>query len=208
MVDLVLLQKNKFCIKRDGTKYLIIVMLICALTGLLTPLGPTTPYTYLIKTMQGNTTQNISEHLPMTLIDCQDVLSVIIIFIALFTFTKTKMRLTDLFMIGGLTLLMLYSKRQSTMFVIMGSVILNKLIYEWLGKSNEDIDKKLIDVFTTMFGGFLLSASILILSLYFIKPKVRAPYINEEEYPVQMSEFILQYFDENNVNINDVRLYN
>ena len=54
--------------RRDGTKYLIIVMIICAFTGFLTPLG-TTPYTYLIKTMQGNTTQNINEHLPMTLIN-------------------------------------------------------------------------------------------------------------------------------------------
>ena len=31
-------------VKRDGTKYLIIIMLICIFTGLLTPLG-TTPYT-------------------------------------------------------------------------------------------------------------------------------------------------------------------
>ena len=36
-------------------------MIICVLTGLLTPLGDT-PYTYLYKTMQGNTTQNINEH--------------------------------------------------------------------------------------------------------------------------------------------------
>jgi len=35
-------------------------MIICALGGLLTPIGDT-PYTYLYKTMQGNTTQNISE---------------------------------------------------------------------------------------------------------------------------------------------------
>ena len=46
-------------VKRDGTKYLIIVMIICAFTGFLTPLG-TTPYTYLIKTMQGISTKNIN----------------------------------------------------------------------------------------------------------------------------------------------------
>ena len=72
----------------------------------------------------------------------------------------------------------------------------------------ENIDEKLIEVFTTWFGGFMLSALVLILSLYFIKPKVKSQYIDESTYPVQMSDFILQYFEENNINIEDVRLYN
>ena len=193
--------------KRNGTKYLIIVMLICALTGFLTPLG-TTPYTYLIKTMQGNTTQNISEHLPMTLINCQDVLCAIIIFLAIFTFTKTKMRLTDLFMIVGLTFLMLYSKRQSTMFIIIGSVILNRMTYDWLETWIKDVDTKIIDTFTTWFGGFMLSAIIILLSLYFLKPKIKSSYIDEKTYPVQMSDFILEYFEENGTDLSEVRLYN
>ena len=199
-------QEDKITIiRRDGTKYLIVVMLICALTGFLTPIG-TTPYTYLIKTMQGNTTQNINEHLPMTLINAQDILSTIIIFLAVFTFTKTKMRLTDLFMIGGLTLLMLYSKRQSTMFIIIGLIILNKLLYDWLEKWIQDIDKKSIEVFTTKMGPILLCTCIIILSIYLIRPQLNAPYIDESSYPVQMSDFILQYFDD--IDINDVRLYN
>ena len=193
--------------KRNGTKYLIIVMLICALTGFLTPLG-TTPYTYLIKTMQGNTTQNISEHLPMTLINCQDVLCAIIIFLAIFTFTKTKMRLTDLFMIGGLTFLMLYSKRQSTMFIIIGSVILNRMTYDWLETWIKDVDTKIIDTCITWFGGFMLSAIIILLSLYFLKPKIKSSYIDEKTYPVQMSDFILEYFEENGTDLSEVRLYN
>lgn len=195
-------------IKKDGTKYLVIVMLICVLTGLLTPLGPTTPYTYLIKTMQGNTTQNISEHLPMTLINCTDVLCVIIILLAILTFTDSKIRLADLFMIGGLTLLMLYSKRQSTMFVIMGSVILNRILYNWMEKWVPNIDEKLIRTCTTKFGAFLISLSVISLSIYFVKPKIDAVYIDKSTYPVQMSDFILQYFEENNINLDDVRLYN
>lgn len=194
--------------KKDGTKYLVIVMLICVLTGLLTPLGPTTPYTYLVKTMQGNTTQNISEHLPMTLINCTDVLCAIIILLAILTFTDSKIRLADLFMIGGLALLMLYSKRQSTIFVIMGSVILNRILYNWMEKWVPSIDEKLIKTFTTKFGAFLISLSVISLSIYFVQPKIDAVYIDESTYPVQMSDFILQYFEENNINLDDVRLYN
>ena len=193
--------------KRDGIKYLIIVMIICTLTGFLTPLG-TTPYTYLIKTMQGNTTQNINEHLPMTLIKSTEVLCVLIIFIAVLTFTDIKIRLVDLFMLGGLVLLMLYSKRQSTMFVLICSIILNRLVYDFIKKDGEDVDERLIKVFTTLFGGFMISVLIIILSLYFIKEKIKSKYVDEKTYPVQMSEFILQYFDENNINIKNVRLYN
>ena len=154
--------------KRDGVKYLIVVMIICTLTGFLTPLG-TTPYTYLIKTMQGNTTQNINEHLPMTLIKNAEILCVLIIFIAILAFTDIKIRLIDLFMLGGLVLLMLYSKRQSTMFVIICSVILNRLVYDFVKKEGKDVDEKPIEVFTTLFGGFMISALILIISLYFVK---------------------------------------
>lgn len=42
--------------KNPNVKWLILIMIICLLTGFLTPLG-TTPYTYLAKTMQGNTTR-------------------------------------------------------------------------------------------------------------------------------------------------------
>ena len=57
--------------KEDAGKWLIVIMIICTFTGLLTPLGDT-PYTYLIKTMQGNTMDSISEHLPLTLINAKD----------------------------------------------------------------------------------------------------------------------------------------
>lgn len=104
----------------------------------------------------------------MTLVNCVEVLCVLIIFIALLTFTDIKIRLVDLFMLGGLILLMLYSKRQSTMFVIICSIILNRLVYEFISKEGKDIDEKLIKVFTTLFGGFMMSSLVLILSLYFV----------------------------------------
>ena len=194
--------------KKNGVKYLIIIMLICVLTGLLTPLGPTTPYTYLIKTMQGNTTQNISEHLPLTLINNVEILSVIIILLSILIFTDFKMRLADLFMIAGLALLMFYSKRQSTMFIIIGSIIFNKLLYGWFESWIQGIDDKLVQTFTTKFGAFIISLFVIILSVYFINQKLNTNYIDEQTYPVQISDFILQYFEENNINIKDVRLYN
>lgn len=190
--------------KKDGVKLLVIVMIICILTGLLTPLG-TTPYTYLVKTMQGNTTDNINEHQPLILINDSAVISAIIILLAILIFTKAKIRLSDLIMLGGLTLLMFYSKRQSTIWVLVGGIILNKLIYSLLEK---DADKKAINSIISKFGIFALMVIMLSASFYLIRPKLKTQYIDESLYPVQMSEFILNYFEENNIDISTVRLYN
>ena len=179
-------------------------MIICILTGLLTPLG-TTPYTYLVKTMQGNTTDNINEHQPLILINDSAVISAIIILLAILIFTKVKIRLSDLIMLGGLTLLMFYSKRQSTIWVLVGGIILNKLIYSLLEK---DADKKAINSIISKFGIFALMVIMLSASFYLIRPKLKTQYIDESLYPVQMSEFILNYFEENNIDISTVRLYN
>ena len=193
--------------KRPGMKYLIIVMIICALTGFLTPLG-TTPYTYLYKTMQGNTTQNINEHLPMTLINEENILCALIIFLAVLIFTKTKIRLCDLFMLGGLVLLMLMTKRQSTMFVLMCSVILNRLVYSWVVNQVKDFDNKILDFIMNGFGVFMLSSVIIMFCMYFIKPKLNQTYIDENTYPVKMSDWILEYFEKEQIDLSEVRLFN
>ena len=96
--------------RNTNVKWLILIMVICIFTGLLTPLGDT-PYTYLSKTMQGNTTENINEHLPMTISNETEVMCVLIGFLAIMIFTKTKIRLCDLFMLGGLFYLMISSRR-------------------------------------------------------------------------------------------------
>ena len=112
--------------KNPNVKWLIVLMLICSLTGFLTPTG-TTAYTYLYKTMIGNTVENINEHLPLTLSENTPDMCAIILLLSLITFTKIKIRLSDLFMIGGLTYLMFMSKRQVTMLALVGSIIVNRM---------------------------------------------------------------------------------
>ncbi len=113
--------------RNNNVKALILIMILCAFTGLLTPLGDT-PYTYLVKTLQGNTMDNINEHLPLTLINAKDFLCLIIVFLGILLFTDTKIKLRDLLMISGLLFLALSSRRQISMFVLIGSVVLTRLI--------------------------------------------------------------------------------
>ena len=119
--------------KNNNVKFLILIMIICAFTGLLTPTGDT-PYTYLYKTMQGNTTENISEHLPMTLANSTETMCMIVIFLAILIFTKTKIKLSDLFMVAGLCYLMLSTRRQLSMFVLICSVVLTRLIVDLINR--------------------------------------------------------------------------
>ena len=193
--------KIKF-IKNDNVKWLILIMIICLFTGLLTPLG-TTPYTYLAKTMDGNTTQNINEHLPMTLSGETEVCCVLIVFLSILIFTKAKIRLCDLFMICGLLYLMMSSRRQVTMFMIIGSVILNRLLVDLIiryTKINlENIEKKL----TTVIGTLIITILMLIWCYFIIKPKINDTYIDESTYPVQACDYILE-----NIDLSTAKFYN
>ena len=197
--------QNPYKIKiigNDIVKPLIIVMIICIFTGLLTPLG-TTPYTYLIKTMQGNTTQNISEHLPLVLINNLKFTCILMLFIAILTFTDTKIRLSDLFMLGGLILLTFYSRRQESMFILMCSFILNRLICAFLAKYGSSDCNKLEKKMTGVLGMITTISLVLTISINNYKPKMDDHFIDEKSYPVKAADYILQ-----NLDINNIRLYN
>ena len=186
----------------DNVKALIIIMIICLFTGLLTPLG-TTPYTYLIKTMQGTTPHNISEHLPLTLVDNLEFMCALVLFIAILTFTDTKIRLSDLFMLGGLILLTFYTRRQFSMFTLVCVIILNRLINAMLDKYDPEGWKKAIKKMTTITGMIVTICLVLTISIIKYKPKMKNHFIDEKSYPVEAATYILD-----NLDINNIKLYN
>ena len=192
-------------VKRDNCKWLILIMVICIFTGLLTPLG-NTPYTYLQKTMQGNTTDNINEHLPMTLANDTEVVCTLVILLAILIFTKTKIRLCDLFMIGGLGYLMLMTKRQVTMFTLMGSFILNRLMLELIQTETKKDLKELTIQFNNLVTVpvmVVVTAVMLGLSYHMAEDKFDDQYVDESAYPVQACDYILE-----NIDLGKAKFYN
>ena len=190
--------------KKDNVKWLIIVMIICLFTGLLTPLG-TTPYTYLVKTMQGNTTQNINEHLPMTIASETEMLSVLVIILSILIFTKAKIRLSDLFMLSGLCYLMFASRRQVTMFVIIGSVIFNRLIMQ-VDKfyfEKDSIVEKMTKKSSNIIVMILVTIIMLGFSFYMAKDKFDDKIVDSNSYPVSACDYILA-----NIDLGQARFYN
>ena len=188
--------------KNKNVKYLILIMIICLFTGLLTPLG-TTPYTYLVKTMIGDTTGNINEHLPMTIINHTEVLAALIVIILIFVCTKAKLKLADAFMLCGLILLMLYTRRQESLFFLVGSIIVNKILLEALEKYKEGGIQILEKILLSKVPIALISLLVVILSVHFIVQKDGNTFVNESSYPVQASEWILE-----NLDLSNVRLFN
>ena len=188
--------------RRKNVKFLIIIMIICAFTGLLTPLGDT-PYTYLYKTMKGNTTQNISEHLPLTLINNTNAMCVLVIFLAILIFTKTKIRLSDLFMLSGLCYLMFSTRRQFSIFVLICSVILTKFIVDLINTYTKKGIKEFEEAFRNVLVVISLTVLIGLMSYDAVKPKLDDKFIDSKSYPVEACDYILE-----NIDLNTARFYN
>ena len=188
--------------KNSNVKWLIVIMIICAFTGLLTPLGDT-PYTYLIKTMQGNTMDSISEHLPLTLINNTNMIVVLIMFLALLICTDTKITLRDFFMLGGLVLLSFMSRRQISMFALVGGFIFQKMAGSFIQKYDKDGCDAVSTAMTTIVGKILTILLIVLISFYFYRGKIKAKIIDESSYPVAACDYIIE-----NLDLSKIKLFN
>lgn len=196
--------KNPYKIKLandKNVKFLILIMIICIFTGLLTPIGDT-PYTYLYKSVKGNTMDNINEHLPLTLAESKEALCMIVIFLAVVTFTKTKICLKDLFFIGGLGYLMLLSRRQITMFTLIGALVLARLVLQLFVEYKVDAGK-FVGYFTKIIPAAFISVLVIFIGYNTIRYRVGGKYISTTSYPVEASEFILR-----NIDLGKARFYN
>ena len=188
--------------KDNNIKYLIIIMIICIFTGFLTPIG-TTPYTYLPKTMAGNTMNSISEHLPLTLINDLKTLTVIVLFLLILIFTDTKIKLRDLFMVGGLLLLAFMSRRQVSMFVLIGGIVFAKLIVALIDKYDTKGTEQTMKAMTSMAGRIITLLLGIIVSFMLYRGKPNSPIIDESSYPVKACDYILE-----NIDISTMKIFN
>ena len=193
----------KVIFKRNSNiKYLIIVMVICIFTGLLTPLGDT-PYTYLIKTMEGNTMSNISEHLPLTLINDLKTMTVIVLFLLILMFTDTKIKLRDLFMIAGLMLMAFMSRRQVSLFVLVGSFVFANLLVALIDKYDKGGTEQAVNAITSIWGKAITILLSLLVCFSIYKGKINSPIVSTSSYPVAACDYILE-----NVDIENMRIFN
>ena len=188
--------------KNKNVRWLIIIMIIAILTGFLTPLGKT-PFTYTYLTMKGNTVKNINEHLPLTLTNNVPMLCTLVVIIVLISFTRIKISVSDLCMIGGLTYLMFMSRRQQSMLVLIGSIAFVRMIKQLIENSLKIPTDDMVQKYFNTFTAFILIAGMLSWSLHLYSKIKETEYVNKSIYPIAASEWILQ-----NLDVKNIRLYN
>ena len=189
--------------RNNNVKWLILIMIICAFTGLVTPIGDT-PYTYLIHTMKGNTTGNISEHLPLILYTNKEALLMFTVIIIALTFTDTKISLKDLLMIGGLTFLTFMTRRQFSMLLFVGGFSINNIICKFLELHDTAKDIETAKKYIVTVLGQVLTYIIIILTTVCLFLRIKdQEIINKNDYPEEACNYILE-----NLDIHKIKLYN
>ena len=176
-------------------------MIICAVMGIFTPTGITTPYTYLYKTATGNTMKVINEHLPLDLAKNKDFVAFFVFFIVVLTFVDIKIDLKHLLYYLGILYLALNARRQVSMFLVICTPILIKLLADIFEKYAPELQDNLIKLFTNFYGEVILSTIVIVIGIQNFKPKIKTEYYTNQDYPVYASEWIKENLDYENIKL-------
>ncbi len=188
--------------KNHAVLLLIAIMGVAFFTGFMNPAGDGA-FTYLYKIMQGNTTSSINEHLPLTLVDNKEFSITVVIFLLFLIFTDTKLKLSDVFMLGGITYLAFKTRRQVSMFAILCGPILASMVSFLFEKYDKETILKIERFISSWFGTIVIICLFIIWCTNIVKPTLKADYIDISSYPVEASDWILE-----NLDIKNMRLFN
>ena len=193
--------------KNPAVLTLVVIIIIAAFIGLLNPMG-TGAYTYTFKIYEGNTTNSINEHLPLTLADNVNIAIVLAIIIAILVLIDVKVRLSDLFMIAGTVILMFTARRQVSLFIIMCMPILAGLIAKFFEKYDTKMCNMLLKFTTSIAGTIIVIGLVGCIAYDKGIEKKGVAYISESSYPVHATEWLLNYMVENDISAEELHIYN
>lgn len=211
--------------KYKGYIWLILAIVICALTGLLTPLKDA-PYTYMVNTMKGITMNHITEHQPVVVasnLGVKFIICFLLTVVAIYLF-NIKMSTKNLALIAGMLIMAFKSNRNISLFYLVMSFIIADIISQIIegfknGKYREFTDSIEMDAKSEKLLGFLKKwgeeiFSIVIIVLIIIimvvcgRPKLNQKFINESQYPVKAAEFINNNQDKEKLDKETMVLFN
>ena len=188
--------------KEENGKWLILVAILAMFTGFLTPIGDS-PFMYTINIMMGDTTSNISEHLPLTLANNLYFAIIFGITVAIAIFTKIKLRLKDWFMIVGLIILAFISRRQASMVYLIALIPIANMLIQILEKRDPEGTDDVIRLMVKPVGIIVIIVMFSLMSFATVKPKLDDVYISEKAYPIKAAEFINKTLD-----VDRIKLFN
>lgn len=193
--------EDKFILKKEiNLKYLIVAFVGCVFSGVLTPIK-LAPYTYLVKTMMGNSQSYILEHKAIELVNCPFQLSFLLLILLLLIF-KTKFKFREAFMIGGLFYLSMSAERHMIFLATIGliyiALIFNRFIVNNGSGTLNFVESKINKIY--------ILCPILLLFLGYVIYDYNyngQKFIPKSSYPVDAVKWM-----NINLNKNDIVLYN
>ena len=194
------LEKKFIFEKNDNIKYLFLIMIASLLTGLITPIKDT-PYTYLVKTMMGNSQKYIQEHRMIGWLESP--FTIIITFETFFLaiFSKTKLR--DLFLICGLALMSIISVRHISLLALGGTIVFSRIFTNFLNSYNFNVDDKIINFFNKKYVVLSFLGAITVFGVILLNMQLKKDFIDDEVYPVEAVKYIKENIDIDNMRIFD-----
>lgn len=195
-VSKIIIERNK------NVKWLILTFIICIFTGLLTPIKDI-PYTYMIKSIQGNTMHFIAEHQPVVLIHSINLLIVFAVIIICIFSNKVKIKLRDIFMLIGMSILSLIAYKQFPIFFICTMCIINKMINMLVSDDIKEKAKSIVQKILSIKGMIYCILIIIVMFLVQYKNIVGQNYVDSNEYPTLAATWL-----KNNVDVENMRLFN
>ena len=194
-----------FYIHNKNTKPLFFVFIACLFAGLLTPNGLSAYLWYPLTLLSGSTDQ-IAEHLPLVLADSLPALIAFLTFFTFFIFTSVRLRLKDLFLFLGLTIMALSGRRSIALLIIIGGLAFLPCVAEWFTRLDKDKAlatlglPKLKKIKSNKSVRLFISVIILFCSVFavtfFVAHKSRLnewTFVAEESYPVAAADYIIDH---------------
>lgn len=188
-------------------KNLIILMIIIALTGLLTPIHGV-PYTYIINSMLGESNFEgassidfINEMMPIIPACNLGILVFIILISAFLIFLPTKLKLEHGFLVLGLLIMTITSRRYVYLLVFLGSYVLADLlaqsIKEFIPDDISNLEKFCIKPSITT----TLLIFTIIMTISNLSTQININFVDEKLLPIGAVEYIKENLDYQNIKI-------
>ncbi len=194
----------KFVIERRNIKLLIITMIIAIIMGFLTPLG-ISPFTYIPKVMNGISTKFIVELQPVLGLEKGFPICVIILISLMIFFTKTRVRLVDLFLILGFITMSILAERNLYIALFVLSYPIARIIDDFLKKYNKYKFVENLDIYINdkIQPKIIIMLIFIYMCIANYKEIYLEEYVNEMQFPVEATEYIKQ-----NLDVENIRIYN
>ena len=184
------------CKKINNIKLVTIAFIICFLMGLLSP--SRICYTYFIKIALGDSQLYITEHFPLVIIKYP----LVILMCFFLFFSKSKIKLSEFFMICGIVLMTFMAQRHLIFFCTIGllyfSIILKRNLDEIKDRTFQILERKL---FNSVFAIVIVIVIPLVICYFRINENIKNGFIDNNVYPVDAVNYIKENLDYKNIKI-------